>query len=109
MAKTYTPEQIEDMRAAVNAADQAKAEADLLAKETFYAPLKAALDNEGYRAVFNDLHALETSFDGVEYPENDNLRIQIKSAVMILANLASAAGVSLTPMTLIPVNVEPEA
>lgn len=98
MAKrtSYTPEQIEEMRAAVAAADAETAEAERLEKKAFFEPLKTALDNERGRSFYNSLVPLANAFDGDEYPENASIRAHLEAIVNILPNLYNAAGVAIT-------------
>lgn len=97
MAKrtSYTPEQIEEMRAAVAAADAEVAEAERLEKEAFFEPLKSALDNERGRSFYNSLVPLANAFNGDEYPENASIRVHLDAIVNILPNLYNAAGVAI--------------
>jgi hypothetical protein len=100
-----TPAQIEQMRAEVAQYDAEQAEAARVEKETFFAPIKAALDNDCGRALYRALEPLRNAFDGDEYPENANLRIHLDGIVSILPYLYAAAGVELTA----PAETAPEA
>jgi hypothetical protein len=101
MAKksTYTPAQIEEMRAAVAAADAEAAETARIEKDAFFEPLKTALDNDCGRSFYASLDALRESFDGDEYSENANIRAHLGAILSIMPNFYAAAGVELTPST----------
>ena len=58
----YTPEQIEEMRAAVAAADAAKVAAQAAARAAYIAPVKNLLDSDEFKTVEATLRDLHTNF-----------------------------------------------
>lgn len=86
----YTPEQIEEMRAAVAAADAAKYEAAAAARAAYLAPVKALCESAAFREVANTL----TSIRG-DYADDGNLAVHVNALEEIMPRLAGAVGVTL--------------
>lgn len=86
----YTPEQIEEMRAAVAAADAAKAQAAAEARAAYLAPVKTLCESAAFREVVDALETIKS-----DYVEDDNLNIHVNALAEIMPRLATIIGVSL--------------
>lgn len=93
----YTPEQIEEMRAAVAAADAAKYEAAAAARAAYLAPVKTLCDSAAFREVASTLTSIKAN-----YADDGNLAVHVNALEEIMPRLAGAVGVSLVPAVVTP-------
>jgi hypothetical protein len=87
----YTPEQIEEMRAAVAAADAKKAEEAAAIHAAYLAPVKTLCESAAYREVAITLQTIVA-----DYVEDNSLNIHVNALAEIMPRLAGIIGVSLT-------------
>lgn len=78
----YTPEQIEEMRAAVAAADRAKAEELAALRAALYAPLKTLTDSEAWSTVYAALSEAKDTF-----AEDQFFSVHVKALAEIMPRL----------------------
>jgi hypothetical protein len=81
---TYTKEEIEDMRAAVQAFDEAEAQRIAAERKAFLKPLRDIVCLQSFNTVLTKLDALEDS-----YADEENLQPHINAVRTIMAILKS--------------------
>lgn len=83
-----TPEELEEMRAAVEAEDQRIAQEAIAARAAKLAPLRAILDSNGFKTVLNGLRDIR---DGGTLSEEPNIAPHLDALVTIMPVLDTNA------------------
>ena len=101
----YTEQQIEEFRAAVAAADRAKAEAELEKRRLYLEPVKSLVEGDEFKHVRRTLEEIKAT-----YEDDNRISFQLNAIVDIIPRLiqeVDSAVSAVAPPVTMPVTLNP--